>query len=120
MEFRILIVDDDADFLVTLVRLLGRSGYTCLTASSGRDAIDTIDAQSLDLVVTDLQMPGFDGLAVTPHTRTRGPPIPVVLMTAYPAPESQEQARRAGAAVHLAKPFPNAALPVAVQQPLQG
>jgi len=115
----VLIVDDDPDLLETLERLLRRSGYTCLTASSGRDAIATIDAEGPDLVVSDLQMPGLDGLAVIRHARARVPPIPAVLMTAYPAPESQEQARKAGATVHLAKPFSNGALLAAIQQALQ-
>ena len=116
---RVLIVDDDVDLLETLDRLLRRSGYNCLTASSGRDGIRVIDAQSPDLVVTDLHMSGLDGLAVIRHACAQVPRIPVVLMTAYPSPASQDQARQAGATIHLAKPFSNAAFLAAVQQALR-
>jgi len=53
VAFRILLVDDDVDTLDTLVRLLGRQGYTCRVASSGREAIRALDAESPDLVVTE-------------------------------------------------------------------
>jgi CheY-like chemotaxis protein len=57
---RALIVDDELDLLDTLRRLLGRCGYTCLTASSGAEAIALIDAEAPDVVVTDLHMSGIE------------------------------------------------------------
>jgi two-component system response regulator FlrC len=118
MGVRVLIVDDETDLRETVVRLLGRFGYSCLTASSGGEAIQVIQAEAPDLVVTDLHMPGIDGVAVTRCARAHSPPIPVVLMTAYPIrmPRVQE----AGATIHLAKPFANHDLVLAVERALGG
>jgi len=115
---RVLIVDDDADLSETLARLLGRRGHTCLVAASGSEAIDLIDAASPDVVVTDLHMPGTDGLAVTRRARQKSPPIPVVLMTAYPMAETGPGARIASGIFHLAKPFANAEILDAVERAL--
>ncbi|HXJ78629.1 MAG TPA: response regulator [Candidatus Methylomirabilis sp.] len=115
MGCRILVVEDDPDLRETLARLLGRSGYTCLTASSGSDGIRAIEVESPDLVVTDLHMPGTDGLAVMRCAREQVPPIPIVLMTAYPTPEAQPEVRPM---ILLAKPFANAQFLGAVRQAL--
>lgn len=118
MGSRVLIVDDDADLLESLIRLLGRFGYTCLTASSGAEAIAAMEVEAPDVIVTDLHMPGLDGVAVTRHARGLRPPIPVVLMTAYSAPAAHRQGLGAGAAIQVAKPFRNADLVTAVQRAL--
>jgi CheY-like chemotaxis protein len=104
----VLIVDDDADLSETLARLLGRFGHKCLVAASGAEAITLIDAASPDLVVTDLHMPGMDGVAVVRRAREKSPPIPVVLMTAYPTPETQREIQAVGGTIYLAKPIANA------------
>lgn len=101
----VLIVDDEPDLVATCARLLRRKGYRCLTASSGREAIGLMDAERPDLVVTDLSMPVADGLLVTRHARRRVPPVPVVLMTAYASRDSELDAREAGAAAFVKKPF---------------
>ena len=118
MGVRVLIVDDDIDLLDTLERLLGRFGYRCLTASSGAEAMQVIQAESPDLVVTDLHMPGMDGAAVARCARAHCPPIPVVLMTAYPARMPHRQVQEAGATIQVAKPFANLDLVHAVQRAL--
>jgi DNA-binding response OmpR family regulator len=110
-------VDDEADLTGSLVRLLRRFGHTCLTTSSGREAIDMIDTDRLDLVVTDLQMPEVDGMAVIRSARGKQPPIPVILMTAYPAVESRFLVTALGA-VYLSKPFANADFLRAVEEAL--
>ncbi len=108
MSSCVLIVDDDADLLETLARLLGRFGHKCLVAASGAEAITLIEAASPDLVVTDLHMPGMDGVAVVRRAREKNPPIPVVLMTAYPTPETQREIQVVGGTIYLAKPIANA------------
>lgn len=119
MGVRVLIVDDDIDLRETVVRLLGRFGYSCLTASSGAEAMQGIEAESPDLVVTDLHMPGIDGVAVARCARAHSPPIPVVLLTAYPMRVGHAQVQEAGATIHLAKPFANGDLVHAVQRALE-
>ena len=118
MGSRVLIVDDEQDLLESVVRFLGRYGYTCLTAASGTEAMAFIEVEAPDVVVTDLHMPGIDGVAITRHARGHCPPIPVVLMTAYPASEAQRHLRDAGGVVHVAKPFKNADLLDAVRRAL--
>jgi len=118
VAYRVLIVDDDIDLLQTLVRLLGRFGYTCLTASSSDEAIGLMEVESPDLVVTDLRMPGMDGMAVARRAQDHTPPIPVVLMTAYHTRETGRRAEEVGVTVHLAKPFANVDLVSAVQRAL--
>jgi CheY-like chemotaxis protein len=104
----VLIVDDDADLSETLARLLGRFGHTCLVAASGPEAVDLMETESPDLIVTDLHMPGMNGISVARQARRKRPPIPVVLMTAYPAAETRREAQIVGGIFHLAKPFANA------------
>lgn len=117
MTPRILIVDDDVDMVTTCAQILSGHGYVCLTASAGSEAIAMMDAEQPDLVVTDLHMPGVDGLAVARHARERVPPIPVVLVSGWPS------ARGAGdglvATARLAKPFANADLVATVRRALR-
>jgi DNA-binding NtrC family response regulator len=115
---RILVVDDDPDMVTTCAQILARHGYRALTALAGADAIAMMDAERPDLVVTDLHMPGVDGVAVARHARTRMPPIPVVLMTAWPIADGAGQPHPPAAAAHLAKPFANADFVEAVRRTL--
>ena len=119
MSSRIVIVDDDIDLVETLVRLLGRAGYTCLGASTGAEAIALMDSDSPSLVVSDLHMPGQDGLAVARHARDKRPPIPVVLMTAYPTRQTEQRADTLGGIIHVSKPFTNAHMLDVVRKALE-
>lgn len=102
---KILIVDDEPDLLETCVRLLRQVGHTCLTASTGREAIALIEAERPNLVVTDFRLPTTDGLAVARHARRSSPPTPVIVFTAYPSPHTKREAHEAGATIFLPKPF---------------
>jgi CheY-like chemotaxis protein len=114
---RILVVDDEPDMVATCAQILTGHGYHCLTASAGSDAIAMIDAEQPDLVVTDLHMPGIDGLAVARHAREREAPIPVVLITAWPPARGARDDPPATA--RLAKPFANADLVASVRRALR-
>jgi CheY-like chemotaxis protein len=113
---RILVVDDDPDMVATCAQILACHGYRVLTAVAGADAIAMMDAERPDLVVTDLHMPGVDGVAVAGHARSRTPPIPVVLMTAWPIADDVGQRHPIDAAAHVAKPFANADFVEAVRR----
>lgn len=113
-----LIVDDEPDLVVTCVRLLEQAGHSCLTARTGREAINLIDAERPDLVVTALRLPTVDGLAVTRYAQRASPPAPVIFITAYSSSDVKRRARAAGASVFLPKPFSAAELLDAVQRAL--
>jgi CheY-like chemotaxis protein len=74
-----------------------------------------MDAESPDLVVTDLRMPGRDGMTVARHARQHRPPIPVILMTAYATSQTREDVARMGGTTYITKPFANADLLAAVR-----
>ena len=74
-----------------------------------------MQAERPDLVVTDLHIPGIDGMAVARWARKRRPPIPVVLMTAYPMRVTHRQVQEAGATTHVEKPFASLDLVKAVR-----
>ena len=113
----ILVVDDEPDMLENLLRLLGRQGYRCLAAQNAIEAIGFITRERPDLVITDLYLPGMDGIEITRHAQTRSPAIPVVLVTANAGAAARGQALTAGA-FFLAKPFANAELLALVQRAL--
>jgi CheY-like chemotaxis protein len=109
MARTVLVVDDEPDLVATCERLLQRIGHASLRAHTGPDAMALIDRENPDLVVTDLRLPGTDGLAVVRHARGHVPPIPVILITAYDSPQARSAARESGVGAYLAKPFSNAA-----------
>ena len=111
---KILIVDDEADFLNTCSRLLARLGFECITAPDGPRAFQLIERERPDLVVTDLSLPVGDGFQVARCARTGVPSIPVIIVTAYHTPQIAKKAREEGAAAYLPKPFSNRELSDAV------
>ena len=113
-----MIVDDEVDMAATCVRLLTWRGYTCRTAQTGVEAIARMDTEAPDLVITDLHLPGMDGLAVTRHARSRVPAIPVILFTADASAAAESESYSAGATFYLAKPFLNAELLQLVERAL--
>jgi CheY-like chemotaxis protein len=120
MARTILVIDDEPDLVASFERLLRPLGHACLSAGTGPDAIALIDRTQPDLVVTDLRLPGVDGLAVARHARTRVPPIPVVLITGYDSAPARHAASETGIGAFLAKPFTNAAFLEAVRRVLAG
>ena len=101
---RILIVDDEVNARTALAEILRDEGYAVDTAGDGFKALPKLDDFAPDAVVTDLRMPGMDGLELMQRVRDRDPDIPVVVVTAYGAVESAVQAMRRGAADYVTKP----------------
>ena len=105
MKPKILIVDDEPNMVRTLqIALEEEAKYRVITATSGAEAERLLDTD-VDLVVTDLTMPGMDGMQVLRRTRERAPDAQVVIMTAYSTVHSAIAAIRAGAFEYLLKPF---------------
>lgn len=113
-----LVVEDEPDMLDTFVRLLAQVGHRCVLAQTGREAIRLIEAERLNLVVTDLRLPIVDGLAVARRARRASPPIPVIVTTAYGSAEAKRESQQAGATVYLPKPFSTAEFLDAVRHAL--
>jgi CheY-like chemotaxis protein len=101
----VLVVDDDPDMVETCVRILEATGHRCLTATSGRQALDLLEGGRLDLILADLRMPEMDGLSLLASVRRLAPVVPVVIFTAYGSTKTGLEILEAGAAGYLAKPF---------------
>ena len=114
---RILVVDDEPDFLATCVRLLALMGHEAVTAKDVLDAISQIDNRRLDLIITDLRMGPLDGHAVMQHAQRRRPPLPVIVVTGHPSPEIAQTVRAAGALL-LPKPITPQELKAAIDRTL--
>ena len=115
---RILVVDDEPDLRETIRRVLTRFGHQVEAVANGAEALRAFEAAPAELVITDLMMPGIDGLAVTARVRELDPLVPVVLITAFATVETAVSALRSGAWDYLAKPFAPDALRVVVDRAL--
>ncbi len=104
-DARILVVDDEESNLKVLTRLLAKAGYGVATASSGPEALDALRADQPELMLTDLKMPGMDGLELLRAARTVAPATEVILMTAYGTVEIAVEAMREGAYDFITKPL---------------
>ncbi|MDX3373138.1 SpoIIE family protein phosphatase [Streptomyces sp. ME02-6991-2A] len=104
---RVLIADDNADMREYLSRLLAGAGYEVQPVTDGMEALDAIRAQAPDLVVSDVMMPGLDGLSLLAALRTdpRTAAVPVLLLSARAGQEASIEGLRAGADDYLVKPF---------------
>ena len=100
----LLVVDDEPTILNSLFRELTESGFEVATAASGEEALARIEHGFFDLVVTDLSMPGLDGLQVLKAAKQRGLQTMVIILTGYGALESAVDALRLGADDFLQKP----------------
>jgi two-component system response regulator HydG len=102
---RVLIVDDQIDMAETLAEGLDERGYDTTACGSSTEAARRLDAEAFDAVVTDLRMPGVDGMGLLTLSRKLAPERPVIVMTGYGAIETAVDAIREGAYHYLTKPF---------------
>ena len=107
---RILIVEDDPGLRFTMTDALEVAGFAVTGAPSGTEAIRRLHGEPFDVVVTDLRLPGKDGMEVLRAARGKTPPPSVVVMTGYGSVESAVAAMKSGAEDYLTKPFPVEAL----------
>jgi len=116
---RILIVDDEKNYLVVLQALLADSGYEVLTAQTGPQALALAAEEEPDLVITDMRMPQMTGLDLIGRLKTRFSEMPMIVMTAYGTVENAVEAMKAGATDYISKPFENTELLLTVQKALK-
>ena len=105
MPHSILLVDDEPKMRDVLSVALGELGYRALTAASGEEALEILDREEVDLVLSDLRMKGMHGRELLREIKRRWPNLPVVLMTAYSSVKDAVQAIKEGAFDYIDKPF---------------
>jgi DNA-binding response OmpR family regulator len=116
----IVIVEDEASTSWALAEGLSDDGFTIDTFSRAEDALAWMRHTRPDLVITDLVLPGMSGLELARRVRRGRGSRPVIMVTAYGTPESLREAREAGVADCLTKPFPIEHLRRSVQRALEG
>lgn len=119
MKQSILVVDDDPVMREMVTDLLGSRGYDVDTAGSAEDALEKAEAREFDCVLTDLQMPGMDGMELLGNLHERFPETPVVLMTSFGTIENAVKAMRLGAEDFVTKPFESEQLLVVLERALE-
>ncbi len=114
----ILIVDDDYDMLEVLYRNLKAAHFHTYKATSVLEAINILNFSSIDLLITDLQMPGMNGMELVKYTEDHFPEIPKLVITGYPSVDGALESIKSGALDYLSKPFTNTELLSAVRRSL--
>jgi DNA-binding NtrC family response regulator len=116
---RILVVDDEENVLVLFKRVLAREGYEVECASSGYEALEKLEEDTFDLVLTDLKMNGMDGMDLFRKSKALKPAVPFVMVTAYGTIQAAMTAGKEGVENFLIKPVDIEELKSAVKKALQ-
>jgi two-component system response regulator PilR (NtrC family) len=119
MRIRILVVDDELSMREFLSILLEREGYGTEQAESAEAAIKLLDTDNYDLVISDVNMPGLDGLALLEKIKKDAPETAVLMITAYSTAEQAVEAMKLGAYDYIAKPFKVEEIKVLVRNALE-
>jgi DNA-binding NtrC family response regulator len=104
---RLLIVDDEETLTFSLYQtfILSKNDYEVVTAASGEEALQKMQEQPFDLVLSDISMPGMSGLQLLQHIKQLYPQTTVIIMTAYGSQEKKDEAFALGAVEYIEKPF---------------
>jgi DNA-binding NtrC family response regulator len=102
---QVLIVDDSQDLTHVVAEFLSMYGYQVHTARDGYDALECMNAETIQVVVSDIHMPRMDGFTLMGEIKTRYPEVPIVLITGFSVREAQKMAFERGANAFVAKPF---------------
>jgi len=116
----ILVADDERHLRNALFTALTRLGHAVELAENGQEAVNKFQSQRFDLVVTDLRMPGLDGMGLLKAVKKQSPATPVIMITAYGSVEAAVEAMREGAQDFILKPFPAGVIEEAVNRALSG
>lgn len=115
----VLVVDDERNYLFVLEDLLTDEGYNVLTASSGTEAVEILRNQQIDAILSDIKMPGMNGIELLERVLANDPGLPVILMTAFAEVDQAVSAMKKGALDHIQKPFDNEDIKRAVARAVQ-
>jgi DNA-binding NtrC family response regulator len=116
---KILVVDDDASLRRILEYNLAQEGYAVATAASGEEALNLLEKASFELVVTDIKMPGIDGMDLLRKVKERSPETQVLVITAFGTIEMAVEAMKAGAFEYVTKPFNRDELKLTIRKALR-
>jgi len=105
-DFKVLLVDDEEDFLKSLSERLEIRDVSHDTATSGQEALGRIGAEKPSVIVLDLKMPGMDGMEVLRRVKKAHPRVQIVILTGHGSEKDREEAERLGAYAYLQKPVP--------------
>jgi DNA-binding NtrC family response regulator len=101
---KILLVDDDQDFLSVTKKRLAKRGYAVQTVSIGLEVFEKLQAQNIQVVVLDVKMPGINGIEVLKEIKIRFPLVQVIMLTGVPTVGCAEDSLKLGALNYLIKP----------------
>jgi len=104
MSEKVLLVDDEVDFLDTLSERMRTRGMEVATSSSGAEALKKVEQESFDVIILDLMMPGVDGLEALKVLKEKKPELQVILLTGHATIEKGIEAMKLGAMDFLEKP----------------
>jgi DNA-binding NtrC family response regulator len=116
---KILIIDDEKSILDLLSVVFKKEGFTVLTSLSAVKAMELIDKEDLDLVLTDIKLPQMSGLDILKYVKEHKPEVPVIMITAYGTIKQAVQAFKQGALDYVVKPFDIDELKIVVAQGLE-
>src|ERR1700746_1585014 len=113
---RVLLIDDDAPLRFTLEAVLSDAGLVVETCDGGASGLAAFEARGADVVLTDMAMPGMDGMQVLERMRANDPSVPVLMLTAHGSERVAVAAMKAGAFDYIPKPFDPDELVLAVRR----
>jgi DNA-binding NtrC family response regulator len=116
---KILVVDDEQSMTQFLSIVLRKEGYLVTAVNNGKDALEKVKAEGFDVVITDIKMPGMDGIQLLQQIKKHDPSLPVVIMTAYASQQSAIDSVNQGAFQYLIKNAKNDEIKLVVRNALE-
>jgi DNA-binding NtrC family response regulator len=101
---KVLVVDDEEDFVEMLSLRLNEAGENVSTAYNGRECLEALEKNDMDVVILDIKMPGMDGIEVLGEIKKRFPLVEVILLTGHGSAETAVEGMKLGAYDYLMKP----------------
>ena len=102
---KVLVIDDDKSARLLLERVLTRAGHSVTLVDNGELGLTLLSKEPYDLIITDKNLPGIDGLEVLRLARTQLPRLQAIVITGFPTPETKSSAKDLGVFSYVTKPF---------------
>jgi DNA-binding NtrC family response regulator len=120
MTEKILVIDDEVDMLMMLRMLIEENtDHSVETTNNPSEGLKRLTSEAFDLVITDLKMPGIDGMELFAEIRKTVPRLPVILITAYGSQQVADEAIREGISDFITKPFKKDRILFSIQRSLE-